>query len=332
MQHLCSALFLCLLAVLPGTPGTMEIPAYDPLAAPVPFSAEPLRLTVNDTKRHREIPLRIFLPPADGDTARPAPVLLFSHGLGGSRDNNTFLGAHWAARGYAVVFIQHHGSDESVWKNKRPLAARAAMQKAASLENFRLRADDIPAVLDQLTAWDTTPAHALSGKLDLEKIGMSGHSFGALTTQAVSGQRFPGGVVFWTEPRIKAAVAFSPSKARAGDTARAFGTVKIPWLLMTGTHDTSPIGDITVADRLAVFPALPPGGKYELVLDGADHMAFSDATTRPAARDPRHHRAILAISTAFWDAHLKNDTAARQWLDGDAPKKILHKEDRWQKK
>ena len=50
---------------------------------------------------------------------------------------------------------------------------------------------DVPAVLDQLEAWNKTSGHQLAGRLDLTRVGMSGHSFGAITTQAVSGQTFP---------------------------------------------------------------------------------------------------------------------------------------------
>jgi hypothetical protein len=71
---------------------------------------------------------------------------------------------------------------------------------------------------------------------------MSGHSFGALTTQGVSGQQAFGGLVNFTDDRIKAAVAFSPSSPRAGKAERAFGKVEIPWMLMTGTKDLSPNG------------------------------------------------------------------------------------------
>jgi hypothetical protein len=39
--------------------------------------------------------------------------------------------------------------------------------------------------------------------------------------------------------------------------------VKIPWLLMAGTKDIVPIGDADMKSRLAVFPSLPPGGKYD---------------------------------------------------------------------
>lgn len=227
--------------------------------------------------------------------------------------------------------MQHPGSDSSVWRGQPASQRRAALEDAAGGENYLLRVHDVPAVLDQLTAWNAADDHVLSGRLDLDHVGMSGHSFGAATTQAVSGQRSPRGRVAFTESRIDAAVMFSPS-SRRGDPKEVFGSVSIPWMLMTGTQDIAGIGNQTVESRLQVFPALPPGGKYELVLDGAQHSAFGDGLRDAASRNPNHHRVILALSTAFWDAYLRSDSAAKAWLDGAGPRSVMDEKDRWQKK
>ena len=304
--------------------------SYDPLAVPTNFTPATVKLTVHDAARQRDIPILVYLPAEKS----PAPVVLFSHGLGGSRDGNAFMGQHWAARGYVAVFLQHPGSDTSVWQGKPPASRMTAMQQAASAKNFQLRVKDVPAVLDQLALWNQTTSNALTGRLDLKHVGMSGHSFGAVTAEAVSGESLPGFGQIYTDARIQAAIAFSPSSPRGGKAAPAFGSVKIPWLLMTGTEDVAPIGNTDVASRLAVFPALPPGSKYELVLDKAEHSAFTDIALPGdhEARNPNHHRAILAISTAFWDAYLKNNPAAKAWLDGDGTRSVLEPNDRWQKK
>jgi predicted dienelactone hydrolase len=266
------------------------------------------------------------------ESTNAAPVVLFSHGLGGSRKGNAYLGNHWAARGYVVVFVQHPGSDDSVWKGRESGNGKKAMEQAASGENYLLRVKDIPAVLDQLEQWNSSGTHALQGRMDLERIGMSGHSFGAVTTQAVSGQT--AGRISFTDPRIKAAIAFSPSSPRRGKAGAAFGSVAIPWLLMTGTKDLSIIGNTDLASRLAVYPALPPGSKYELVLHNAEHSAFSDRALPgdTEKRNPNHHRAILALGTAFWDAYLGEDADAGIWLDGEGAGSVLEEEDRWQRK
>jgi predicted dienelactone hydrolase len=309
--------------------------AYDPLALPAEKPAAPLDLTVTDATRQRELPIRVYLP--GGKTA--APVVLFSHGLGGNREGSAYLGNHWAARGYVAVFLQHPGSDDGVWKKQPILGRERSMRDAASGANFLLRVKDVPAVLDQLARWQEAKDHPLAGRLDLKRVGMSGHSFGAVTTQAVSGQTAPGGGQWFTDPRIKAAIAFSPSEPAKGTPAQAFGKVAMPWLLMTGTKDVArlgggTIGAATVEKRLSVYPALPAGSKYELVLEGAEHSAFTDRALpgESGTRNPNHHRAILALSTAFWDAYLKGDAAARAWLDGSGPRSVLETKDRWQTK
>ena len=300
--------------------------AYDPLAVPDVRIAS-LTFDVKDAKRDRIIPLRVYLP----EVRQPAPVILFSHGLGGSRDNNPTLGTHWALRGYVVVFVQHPGSDESVWKGVTAVQRGAALQQAASLENFLARANDIPAVIDALTDWNGMPVHPLGKRLELAHLGMSGHSFGANTTQAVSGQVFAHGRGTFLEPRLDAAVMMSPGPPAGEDPASAFAPIKIPCLLMTGTRDDSPIRAMRAADRLQVFPHLQQAAAWQVVFDQATHMDFGerDLLGRPH-KNPRYHRAILALTTAFWDATLRGDAAAKAWLNGAGAMSVLEPADSWQ--
>lgn len=316
------------LVALVTVAGVMSAMAYDPLTHGPAGTA--MEVTVKDATRNREIPLRIVLP-AD---RKPAPVVLFSHGLGGSREGSAYLGEHWSARGYVTVYLQHPGSDTSVWQGEAVSERMGAMRSAASLKNFVERVGDVKAVLNQLERWSRSEQSPLAGRLDLQHIGMSGHSFGAVTTEAVSGEKLPITGTRWTDERIKAAVAFSPSVPKKGNASEAFGSVKIPWLLMTGTKDNAPIGQTDAASRRLVYPALPLGGKYELVLDKAEHSAFTDRALPGDAekRNPNHHRAILAVSTAFWDAYLKNEPEAKAWLDGSGPRSVLETQDTWQKK
>jgi predicted dienelactone hydrolase len=301
---------------------------YDPLALDPAFHALHVDLTVHDATRDRDIPVRVFLP---AKTA-PAPVVLFSHGLGGSRAGSAYLGEHWSGRGYVAVYVQHPGSDDSVWKEEAALNRMEAMRKAASLENFILRVEDIPAVLNQLEIWTANKTNSLAGRLDMKKVGMSGHSFGAVTTEAVSGETMLIDGQKYTDPRILAAIAFSPSTPRSMSADEAFASVKIPWMLMTGTKDLAPIGNADMKSRLGVYPALHNAPKYEVVLKNAEHSAFTD---RPLPgdsepRNPNHHRVILALSTAFWDAYLRGDAAALAWLNGPGPRSVMEPDDQWQ--
>lgn len=301
-----------------------ESGAYDPMKV---SAGEIVSKTLEVAREGRSLPVRAYLP----ESTKPAPVILFSHGLGGSRDNNPYLGNHWAKRGYVVIFIQHPGSDEQVWKNTPRERRMLEMRRAASGQNLILRAKDIPAVIDALAKWNTEKEHPLMGRLDLEHIGMAGHSFGAVTTQAVAGQGMAGGNISFREPRIDAAVMMSPSKPAAGDPVRAFESVKIPCLLMTGTLDTSPIANTSVEDRLQVYPNLKNAPAWQVVFDKAKHMSFGDRDLRgnPEAAN-RYHKSILALTTAFWDAELCGNKEARSYLNGEGARSVMEKEDRWE--
>ena len=320
MMRRASLVFVSLVLVRFASAGS-----YDPLVVDPNFHPKVRDLTVHDAARSRDIPVRIYFP----HSSRPAPVVLFSHGLGGSREDSKFLGKRWAARGYLAVFVQHPGSDELVWKNAPPAERMAALRKAASLDNFFLRVRDIRAVLDQLQAWNKSGP--LANRMDLTRIGMSGHSFGAVTTEAVSGETLPLSGTELTDPRIRAAVIMSPSTPRSTTAEQAVGAVKIPWLLMTGTKDVSPMGEMDAKERLAVYPALRGAPKYQVVLNNAEHSVFIDHALpgNGERRNPNHHRVILALSTAFWDAYLQDNKDALAWLNGTGPRSVMEPADDW---
>lgn len=305
----------------------LAAPAGLPADGPKRTDSKPkpqvLRFEPEDPARNqREVPLKIYLPPKAPDHASafspPHPVILFSHGLGGSRENSAYLGEHWARTGYVCVFLQHPGSDMSVWKDKPKLQALAALTKAANAQNAIERFRDVPFVLDVLEIWNADPDHPLHHTLDLERAGLSGHSFGAVTTQALMGQQFPGNRTF-AEPRLKAFLLMSPSKGKRLEPAESFGDIAAPVLCMTGTKDGSvlPGRDTPPESRREVFAALPPGDKYQLVLENAHHFAFTEREVMPSGRIEHHHPAILAISTQFWNAYLKEDASAKKWLQSE---------------
>ena len=244
----------------------------------------------------RTVPLKFYLPEGKKNSA----MIVLSHGLGGTREIGSYLGTHWAGRGYAVVAMQHAGSDADVMKNARgPMQKFQALKKAATGKAAVARYADVREALDHLTALNASGRFA--GRFDLSRIGMAGHSFGAVTTQAVSGQSYGAMGQRYTDKRIKAALPLSPSPPRFGFNDSTFGKVSIPWLLMTGTHDDSPIGrNGDPESRRKVFAALPKAGHhYELCLDGAEHSAFSDHRRgkkhNPGSppSDPGHQHSVL---------------------------------------
>ncbi|RJG57858.1 dienelactone hydrolase [Sphingobium terrigena] len=262
-----------------------------------------------DDARNRNVPVRIRMPAGTGN----APVILFSHGLGGSLEGGTNWAVAWAKAGFIVVNLQHPGSDRSIIGSGRVAAAMAPAQLVA-------RVDDVHFLLDELGRRSREGACDLR-RADLAHVGMSGHSFGAHTTQGIAGQRFPvAGIA--ADPRVKAAIAFSPSPPMRGSDDAAFRAIAIPFFSVTGTQDAAPITpNVTARDRERPFRAMPPGDKYLLVLEGANHMMFNaqDGLRGPTSTATPHIRdTVIAATTLFWRATLPGDVEAKRRLDAFA--------------
>jgi predicted dienelactone hydrolase len=290
-----------------------------------PHEVEATRLDWKDKKRDRAVPVKIYAPRSGQG---PFPVIVFSHGLGGTRDSYEYLGRHWASHGFVCLHLQHLGSDDAVWKgSKQPLAnMRRAVRDVANAMNRPL---DVRFVLDELTRLNRADP-AFKGRLDLDHIGMAGHSFGGWTTQAVVGEVFvtPLGKEFSLgDARIKAAVIMSPAPAPGKtDQDRAFGAIKVPCLHLTGTRDDGVgITEVKAADRQLPFKHSRRANQYLMGFKDGDHMVFANAGGKQStsAKDARFHDLIRMTSTAFWDAYLRNDARARAWLEGEDVRQAL---------
>jgi len=66
-----------------------------------------------DEARRRPVPVRLYLP--NQDPSKQAPLVVFSHGLGGSRNGYSYFGSYLAQHGVASLHLQHVGSDRSLW-------------------------------------------------------------------------------------------------------------------------------------------------------------------------------------------------------------------------
>lgn len=261
-----------------------------------------------DTARGRDIPVRLYLPAGSG----PAPVVIVSHGLGGSREGLAYMGQALAAHGYVAVHVQHPGSDINAARSgaRRPRDNLVAATRDP--EAVAGRFGDIAFAVDEVLRRSGQPG-PLQGRIDGEHMAVLGHSFGAVTSMAVAGQRFPGGRDF-RDPRIDVAVALSPSPSRSGDNDRAFGDIAIPVLMFTGTEDGSPIEDLAPERRLEPYQALSRAYRMLVVFDGADHAVFGGRSHRASEPTDAVIQAETArITLAFLDRWLRGDSTA---LDG----------------
>lgn len=260
-----------------------------------------------DGARDRTVPYKLYLPLS----RQPAPVVIFSHGLGGSREAAAFLLKHLAASGIAVVAVQHPGTDESLLGGGQGMerlreAARDARSAAA-------RFGDVHFVIDRLEAENARGPFA--GRFDVSRIGMSGHSYGALTTLIAIGQRPAAGPPDrFRDARIDAAIVYSPNAPRNQEARAALGDIRTPILHFTGTDDRTPLDlEMTPEGRQIPFRTITGAEQYLIVFDSGDHAIFSGRVQRSArmsAPQRAQTEAIERETMTFWRAYLLNDEAA----------------------
>jgi predicted dienelactone hydrolase len=292
-----------------------RIESATPYSEPGSQQVSTLLLDFKDASRDRVVPVKLYFPKTGQG---PAPVILFSHGLGGSREGGAYLGEHLASHGYIMVHMQHAGSDGPSLRGAGQPLERA--KDAANWNNSVLRGQDVKFVIDELARQGKSPDFALKDRLDLDRLGMSGHSFGAATTIMVSGRTFIGlrGNEF-TEPRIKASLALSPSPGNnRRNLDKQFGSIRVPVFHMTGTEDASPITpDVKPEDRRLPYDHITKADQYLLILKDGDHAVFGGRERRllPASKhDKVHHELIRSGALAFFEAYLKGDAKAREFL------------------
>ena len=238
----------------------------------------------HDAVRDRDIPVKIYAPVT---MTNPVPLIVFSHGLGGTRDGYRYLGEHWASNGFICVHVQHAGSDDTAWRDQGDKFT-AMRQAALDPKNWSDRPRDVSFAITQMLSDRRVNANA---------IGVAGHSFGAHTTLLILGQRVLG--ESYRDPRVKAGIAMSSSRAVSGEVYR---DVTAPCLHLTGTKDDSPIFNQTAADRRYAFDHIAAPEQWLLTLADANHMTF-------AGRGVAQQLAVIRqTTTAFWDANLKGNT------------------------
>jgi len=295
---------------------------------PGPYTVSEVEdLVLHDTKRGKDTHVRIFYP----NEAGKYPVIVFSHGAGGSQSCCDGLTRHWATHGYVTIQPTH--DDSAVQRRNQGeenirfmQAVRDALKKPSLWES---RPQDISYVLDALPSLENR-VRGLAGKMDAEHIGVGGHSMGSYTTEAIAGALvdLPGhaGRDF-ADKRVKAVLCLSPQgPGQFGLNEHSFDQIALPYMGITGSLDS--LGPVaSPAWHRIPFQRSQPGDKYHLFIEGADHMSF--ITPRTAL--PSHAKQGGAIfdctnsaALAFWDAYLKGDARAKEYLDSSALEEFSH--------
>ena len=252
-----------------------------------------------DAARSRPVPARLHWP-TDVAPGSRVPLIVFSHGLGGSRRGYSYLGRYWSARGIASLHVQHAGSDSSLWAGN-PLAVVDRLQRAAHESEALARAQDLRFALDRMLS---SPQGA---QIDRRRIMAAGHSYGANTALVAVGARVKrdGRWIEARDPRFGAAIVISaPPFYGEPDLASVLSRITVPTLHVTATKDVIQIPGYysPAADRLAVFNAIATPRKLLAVFEGGSHSIFTDRSfTGGPALNPKVKLATAELSLAFLD-------------------------------
>ncbi|MEM7231061.1 MAG: alpha/beta fold hydrolase [Planctomycetota bacterium] len=226
------------------------------------------------------------------------PLLVFSHGNGGVRHQNTFQLDHLASHGYVIATPDHTGNAAVT-----PLPGRALpYDRKGRRASGKDRPRDVSFLIDRLLeakgdlAW-------LKGRLDGERIGALGHSFGGFTAcRAAADDR-----------RVKAILPMTVAYGNATDR---------PLLLMLGKRDKTMGEAGNAAARLYYLSAkgpkhlfeFPNGGHFTFSDMGVIKPDFGDGIGKDFIADSEAKKLIRAYGFAFFEHYLRGSKAAARLL------------------
>ena len=273
-----------------------------------------------DAARDRSVPAKLYLP-AGSLAAGEVPMIVFSHGIGGSRDGYSYLGRYFAAHGYASFHVQHVGSDRQIWRGN-PLTLVSRLSDAAQNTEALHRVKDVKFALDRLLG------DPVGQVIDARRLIAAGHSYGANTTMLLAGAKVDlnGSTVSVKDPRFGAAILISaPPFYGLGDPLNIVSGIDVPTLHITATADDIQIPGYNsgVADRLALYQATgaaTQAAKVLAVFKDGSHNIFTDRMgTGGTALNPQVKVATRQLALAFltW-LHGKDTTALERWSEQNA--------------
>jgi predicted dienelactone hydrolase len=222
---------------------------------------------------------RILTHSYEGSALAPAPdvfpVLVMEPGMGPIATDYTVFAENLASLGYVVVGINPtYTANWTVFPDGR-VALRSAKGTIPDLDTpAQVREDgnrilavwieDVTFVMDQLAKLNANQAGLFNHRLDLEHIGLWGHSFGGATAITVCQQ----------DSRCKAGVDMDGTPFSEGAQA------PIPRPFMFITEDYSRGCDENCADMLQAHMHTQAGMAYTLSITGTRHFNFSDLPVR----------------------------------------------------
>ncbi|MEZ5571246.1 MAG: hypothetical protein R3E64_04405 [Halioglobus sp.] len=179
----------------------------------------------------------------------PFPLIVYSHGFTSSFREGAYLAEHLASLGYVVVAVNY------------PLTHLRA-PGGPNVKDVVNQPGDVSFIIDTLLQQSTTPGHKLEGKIDAQRIGVTGISLGGMTTELVT---------FHPTLRDKRiAAALSIAGPTSMFTKDFFANASVPFLMLAGDVDAL----IPYATNAAPIPDKVTNGAL-ITITGGSHTGFA---------------------------------------------------------
>jgi hypothetical protein len=288
-------------------------------------------------------------------TQERVPLIIYLPGLGEPSTGGAEWRKVWAQSGYAVLSVQGHAYDQSIYSSRLALDGdfRAVAATHYTAATLRDRLATLQKVLTEVRA-RAAKGDAQLAAIDWNQVVIAGFDFGAQTAAAVAGA-LDAGAVSGVSLQPKAVLLLSPY-VEAGANRDIFARMTAPVLSMTGQDDEDPFNWVSSYHQREVLgDSVVAAGSVQLDLNKATHKTLSgtELFNKPVkkekvendsaevsskgykhkgkagggfqgpmesepAPDPKQVAAIQVIGVAFLDSRVKHNAAATQWLQTGA--------------
>lgn len=320
------------------------------LRLPGPLNWQQETLTLNDLRRARAIPVALYLPQSrKGVNKQLAPVIVISHGLASDHNTFAYLAQHLASYGFAVAVLEHPGSNA-----KRFQQFFAGLSGPPEPMELIDRPMEVKYLLDELQRLDKSDP-ALQGRLNLQQVGVIGHSLGGYTALTLAGAKInfeqlgsdcnnnkslnmsllvqcqatfvPRATYPLQDARVKAVIAVNPvTSTILGQSG--LSQIQVPLMLVAGSED---IVTPAVPEQIRPFTWLKNPERYLVLIENGTH--FSTLVEAANGRgvlpvpsgmigpNPAIARSYLnALSVAFFKTHIANQPESHSYLSASYAK------------